>query len=84
MHRTAFNGAMYESQTRSKNFRDLANLFGTNSNPHKKLNSKYFKKYYAGKPTKRYKKILTEIEKENSISVVEFNSAMNKLFKCRK
>lgn len=84
LHRTAFDGVMYESQIRSKNYRDLANLFGINSNPYKKLNSKYFKKYYAGKPTKRYKKILAEIEKENSFSVVEFNSAMNKLFKCKK
>jgi len=56
-HRSAFKGCMYEKQTYSHKTRKLYKsfeiIFGT-----EKIYDKYFKTYYAGKPTKRYQKLL--------------------------
>jgi hypothetical protein len=64
LHRLAFRGAMYECQTYSKYARSeikvMKRLFGTDQ-AYEKLNSKYFKKKYAGRPTKRYLRLLDEL-----------------------
>jgi hypothetical protein len=64
-HRTSFNGCMYESQTQSKYLRLLNNTFGISykiDNLYKELYSKHFKRYYAGKPTKRFLKLKRQID----------------------
>ena len=58
LHRSAFTGAMYEKQTYSKNSRQqiaiLARIFN-GEECYDMLTSRYFKRMYAGKPTKGYK-----------------------------
>src|SRR5690606_33541222 len=56
LHREAFNGCMYESQTQSKKWREWDKLFGVlykSEHLYKELYKKHFKRYYAGKPTKK-------------------------------
>jgi hypothetical protein len=60
LHREAFNGCMYESQTQSKKYRKLDKTFGAyfrTDGLYSQLYKKHFKKTYAGKPTKKYLKI---------------------------
>ena len=64
LHRNAFNGAMYEKQTYSKNSRGQIQLLErllVNEKAYEELYSKHFKKYYNGKPTKRYMKLCRQI-----------------------
>ena len=78
LHREAFDGCMYECQTQSKMFRNFVNTYG---NEHlikelfDQLNQKHFKKTYAGRPTKKYLKIIRKIEKYGGIQMIpdEFN-----------
>lgn len=63
-HRTAFRGCMYENQTKSKNSRNtdkLLNRYMKSEQLIEQIFEKNFKKYYAGKPTKKYLKILNEM-----------------------
>lgn len=69
-HRSASPG-MYEKQTYShKNrilFRKFDALFGTDK-VFEQLNSKGFKKTYAGKPTKRYLKLMRKIREAEGVN----------------
>ncbi|WP_262245970.1 hypothetical protein [Parapedobacter soli] len=79
LHREAFNHAMYECQTQSKRYRDLERLYGAHlrlDSNYEKLHKKHFMKYYAGKPTKRYQKILREIQRGESVPYQEVERAM--------
>jgi len=79
LHRDAFNGCMYESQTKSKSYRQMEKQFGVlfkTEQLYEELYSKYFKKYYNGKPTKRYLKIMKQIQKAESISYDEIEKAI--------
>lgn len=65
LHREAFKGCMYASQTRSKTWRGWEKSFGSYFDAdecYDEIYSKHFKKYYRGKPTKRYAKLLRKIE----------------------
>lgn len=65
LHREAFPYAMYEKQTYSKYQRKLDKVFSTVfcvDDLMEELYSKHFKTHYAGKPTKRYKEILNQLE----------------------
>lgn len=62
LHREAFKGCMYESQTKSKAYRELERLYIDDS-LYNELNKKYFKQTYAGMPTKRYLSIMNKINK---------------------
>jgi len=56
LHREAFKGCMYESQTRSKKYRQFVKTFGAlflADQLFEQLHEKHFKTTYAGKPTKR-------------------------------
>ena len=70
LHREAFN-AMYEKQTYSAHNRALCQMadiaFGSDK-LYDELYSKNFKKYYAGKPTKRYIRLMKKIKKADRIS----------------
>ena len=70
LHREAFNGCMYKKQTQSKKFRQLdkiLELYFRTDQLFKQLYKKHFKKQYAGKPTKRYLRIMEQIHKAESI-----------------
>lgn len=57
---------MYESQTQSKKYRELDKTFGAYfklDELYEQLYKKHFKKSYAGKPTKRYLRIMEQIQK---------------------
>lgn len=79
LHRSAFKGCMYESQTQSKKFRGLNNTLGAYFKADKyynQLNEKHFKKTYAGKPTKKYLFIMNQIKKAESINFLDFEGLM--------
>lgn len=74
LHREAFNGCMYETQTQSKNYRQLDKTLGAyfrTDDLYSQLYQKHFKKTYAGKPTKKYLRIMEQIQKTESITYWE-------------
>jgi len=71
LHRDAFKNCMYESQTRSKQWRGWEKSFGSyfeEEECYNEIYSKHFKKYYRGKPTKRYAKLMSKIELGDRLS----------------
>jgi hypothetical protein len=69
---------MYEVQTYSKKGRlynrVLSNEFG---NTDRLLYKRYFKRYYSGKPTKRYKQILKKIRQSEKITTEEIRKFLS-------
>ena len=79
LHREAFNGCMYETQTQSKKYRQLDKTLGAyfkSDNLYSELYKRNFKKYYAGKPTKKYLQIIKKIQKAESIPYHEIERLM--------
>lgn len=79
LHRKAFNGCMYENQTYSKRSREFYKIWvpeNITNNLYSEKSKKYFKRYYAGKPTKSYLRIMKQIKKAESISLYDFEKAM--------
>lgn len=79
LHRQAFNGCMYESQTHSKKWRQIERVYGAHFDMDKvyeEMYRKHFKKYYKGKPTKRYLKILSKIREAENIDFREIERLM--------
>jgi hypothetical protein len=77
-HREAFRGCLYEKQTQSKKYRQLDKTFGAyfrSDDLFSEVYKKHFKKSYAGKPTKRYLRIMKQIEKAESIPYQEIERA---------
>lgn len=64
-HRESYKKCYYEKQTYSRKWRTMSNradtIFGAET-AYSKIHKKYFKKFYAGKPTKHYLKLLKQIE----------------------
>jgi len=78
-HREAFNGCMYESQTQSKKYRELDKTLGAyfkSDSLYSELYKKHFKKTYAGKPTKRYLRIIEQIQQAENIPYHEIERAL--------
>jgi hypothetical protein len=77
-HRTAFRGCMYEKQTHSKKARYLIRMLEGHltEDCYEQLYKKHFKKEYAGKPTKRYLKIMQQIERAENISYRDVEQLM--------
>lgn len=74
LHREAFKGCLYETQTQSKKYRQLDKTFGAyckSESLFEELNSKHFKRTYAGKPTKRYLQIMKQIHQARSVTQSE-------------
>lgn len=70
---------MYEAQTQSKKYRQLDKTIGAffkSDNLYSELYKKNFKKTYAGKSTKRYLRIMEQIQKAESILYHEIERAM--------
>ena len=81
LHRDAFRGVYYEKQTYSKGMRDADRFyrsFNVADKARKEINSKYFKKFYAGKPTKRYKKLLSKIRDNAQYTHEDFMRMLGK------
>lgn len=67
LHRDAFKGCFYQKQTQSKYYRKLCKEFGKpfeDDEAFEEIYSKYFKKYYRGKPTRRYLRLMKKIGEE--------------------
>lgn len=70
-HREAFNACMYDCQTKSKYYRKLDKTLGAyfrTDKLYEQLYKKHFKKTYAGKPTKKYLRIMGQIQRVESIT----------------
>lgn len=81
-HREAFTESMYETQTYSKYGRHLDKKLGVcfiSEKLNNELHKKHFKKMYAGKPTKKYLKIMKQMEKAET----EFYNAYRKDYPLR-
>jgi len=64
MHRSALPRGVYSKQIHTKKWRDLEKVYGNYFDVeryYEELYSKHFKKFYNGKPTKRYLKLLEKI-----------------------
>lgn len=74
MHRSALPSGMYEKQIQSKKWRQMDKVYGCHfelDHHYKELFSKHFKKYYNGKPTKKYLKLMQKIKKGEGFSSEE-------------
>lgn len=79
LHREAFNGCMYESQTHSKKWRQIECVYGAYFDSEKyyeEIHSKHFKTHYKGKPTKRYLKLLSKIRQAENIDYKDIELLM--------
>jgi len=79
LHREAFNGCMYETQTQSKKYRQMDKTLGAYFKTDKlysELYKKHFKKAYAGKPTKKYLRIMEQLQKAEIIDYRDIERAM--------
>ncbi len=80
LHREAFNGCMYDSQTKSKKWRLCDRLYGSYfklDKLYKELYSKHFKTHYKGKPTRRYLKIIQQIKKAERFTASDIKNLFN-------
>lgn len=80
LHREAFNGCMYETQAQSKKYRQLDKTLGAyfrTDNLYSQLYQKHFKKTYAGKPTKKYLRIMEQIHKAEKIPIEQIDSLLS-------
>lgn len=72
LHREAFNGCMYETQTQSKKYRQLDKTLGAyfkTDDLYRQLYQRHFKKTYAGKPTKKYLRLMEQIRSAESTEI---------------
>jgi hypothetical protein len=70
---------MYETQTQSKKYRRLDKTLGAyfkSDNLYSELYKKNFKKSYAGKPTKKYLRIVKQIQEAECISYHKIERAL--------
>ena len=71
LHREAFKGCMYESQTKSKYYRQIEKMLNTfykTDDLYSQIYKKHFKRTYAGRPTKRYLRLKSRIQKAEHTS----------------
>ena len=81
LHREAFRNVYYDSQIRSKWAREIDRLYGPLFKTDKlydQLDKKYFKPYYAGRPTKKHLKIMRQLARANKISIDEFEKILTR------
>jgi len=80
-HREAFKSCYYEKQIQSKYARSLEKNLGAwfkSDKLYSELYSKHFRSQYNGKPTKRYLKLMKQIQEAESIPLEEIHRAMIK------
>jgi len=69
-HRSALRGCVYEKQTHSRKLRLLYKTMGAcfqKEQLYDALYKKHLKKQYAGKPTKKYRRIMEQLHKAESV-----------------
>jgi len=79
LHREAFTGCMYDSQIQSKHYRQLDKVLGQSFRAEKlreEIYKKHFKKTYAGKPTKRYLRIMKQLNLNEANSSLEIRQML--------
>ena len=79
IHRSALKTGMYSKQYISKEWRQVDRVYGSYfdlDNYYEELYKKHFKKFYNGKPTKRYLKLMNKIAKAERISVTDIERLM--------
>lgn len=78
LHRTADSSLMYQKQLDSKKMRFWCKRYGVmlDESVYSQLYSKHFKKYYNGKPTKKYLKLIQKIQQIESIDVWEYENSL--------
>jgi hypothetical protein len=69
LHRTAFNGVYYEKQLQSKKWREWERMFGSflDDKIYEEMHKKHFKRYYKGKPTKKYLQLMRRLNARKAI-----------------
>lgn len=69
LHRTAFNNLYYEKQLQSKKWRGWEKVFGSflDDKIYEEMHKKHFKKYYKGKPTKKYLQLMRRLNARKAI-----------------
>lgn len=78
MHREAVKG-YYEKQIQSKHYRHIEKTFGPvfqRDKLYEQLYAKHFRKFYNGKPTKRYLKIMAQLQAAGRVSELDLTNAM--------
>jgi hypothetical protein len=74
LHRHACKGYLYEKQTYSQKSREVMRMYEKlfkSDELYKELYSKYFKRTYAGKPTKRFLWLMNKIKDSKSVPYTE-------------
>lgn len=77
LHRDAFSGCYYSCQVRSKKHRHWDNTIGLYFETDEILEQmfkKHIKKVYAGRPTKKYQRLITKLNRAESISFQDVSS----------
>jgi len=72
VHRSAVTSGVYAKQLHTKKWREMERIYGHHfdiDNYYQELYSKHFKKFYNGKPTKRYLKLMQKINQAERISI---------------
>ena len=68
---------MYECETQSRKYRQIEKTYGAYFDLEKlydQLYKKHFKKFYAGKPTKKFVSLQKQLDKANSFSLQEIEA----------
>lgn len=71
VHRTAFKGCFYEIQTKSHSDRQTMRIYKRairGDKAKEQMRQRYFKSHYAGKPTKRYLRLMEDIGESKKVS----------------
>ncbi len=74
IHRSALSSGMYTTQTHSKKWRNIEKVYGNyfdHEQHYAELYKKHFKKYYNGKPTKRYKILKEKIKDAERFDAID-------------
>ncbi|GEN74216.1 hypothetical protein [Chryseobacterium lathyri] len=76
LHRTAFEDVYYEKQLQSKKWRSWEKAFGLylDDKLYEQLHKKYFKKFYKGKPTKKYLQLMKKINARKPIELEDIEN----------
>jgi hypothetical protein len=84
MHREAFKGCMYKKQTKGKRERAQMKMIETyfrTGKLNEQLHGKYFKRTYAGKPTKKFTRLMQKIKRAERIPVFEAQGLLPRGYK---
>ena len=82
LHRDAFIGSVYDIQTesrREREFTKFCNTYWRTDKIYEQLRKKHFKKQYAGKPTKKYTRLMDKLRRAERIPAHEYSKILRGL-----